>query len=96
MSEMHTCMSCGLTHSLVECRGIFHCPNKACAVSGNAGFRMTLPSYRENGDGSHSVDGREWALAAMTESHEDPAIAAAIDKSALKLLKAGSEGGGDE
>lgn len=85
--DPNTCISCGLTHRLVEAGGVYHCPNKACTVSGNANYRSSLPSFRELSDGTHTVDWKEWALAASKESHEDPEIAAAIVRSAAKLLE---------
>lgn len=87
MRDIYECGGCGLKHPSVECGGIWYCPNKACRVSGNGAFRSTLPSYREvSGGEKHTVDLREWALAALAASHEDPGVAAAIDVSAAKLL----------
>lgn len=57
-----TCGSCGITHKSVECSGIWHCPNALCLGSGGGYFRITLKSYKDNHDGTHSVDRIEWRM----------------------------------
>lgn len=55
-----TCFSCEIEHPSVEAQGIWYCPNALCRGSGGAWFRSNLDSYKDNGDGYHSVDEKEW------------------------------------
>lgn len=59
-----TCQSCRVIHPAVECHGMWYCPNPRCKGAGGAWFRNRLDSYKENGDGTHSVDEKEWAAKA--------------------------------
>lgn len=54
-----TCGACGLTHRKVEAQGIWYCPNAVCKGAGATWFRCSLKSYKDNRDGTHSVDKKE-------------------------------------
>ncbi len=60
MTEIETCFSCKLKHPSVEATGIWHCPNALCRGCGAAWFRRTLDSYKDEMDGTHTVDDKEW------------------------------------
>lgn len=82
-----TCFSCGLTHRHVELRGVHHCPNPACTVSGAAWFRGGLPSTK-NEKWSHCVDPDEWieaVVAWITKAEEDQTIRDAAYTSLQRL-----------
>lgn len=57
--EVETCRSCGLQHKNVEARGIWHCPNWLCNSSGAYCWKRRLKSYKENEDGTFSIDWKE-------------------------------------
>ena len=58
------CFYCGLLSEKVECAGMYYCPNPLCAGPGGAWFRRKLLSYKESGNGGHTVDELEWKMAA--------------------------------
>lgn len=62
--SMYHCAGCLLMDARVEASGIFYCPNPKCRSSGGAWFRRTLKSYKEVEGGKHTVDPKEWELAA--------------------------------
>lgn len=62
--SMYHCRGCLLYDNKVEAGGIYYCPNPHCPSAGGAWFRRKLKSYKENPDGTHSVDEKEWKLAA--------------------------------
>lgn len=52
------CYSCGLSHPKVEAGGLWYCPNPGCR---NAHwFTAKLPSRRDDGPMSYTVDMEEW------------------------------------
>ena len=86
LDDIHVCISCGLCHKQVECAGIYHCPNVACTVSGNSGFRSELKSFKEEGS-QHTVDVNEWIsrVEKTIPKIKDAAIRAATEYSLFKL-----------
>ncbi len=72
MDKTYTCYSCDLEHPDVECHGMLYCPNPLCPSAGGAWFRARLKSYREEKDGRHSVDYKEWQREAKKYLKENP------------------------
>jgi hypothetical protein len=60
MKDLYTCYYCGTQSDKVECQGIYYCPNACCTGPGGGWFRRKLKSYKENKDGTHSVNEKEY------------------------------------
>jgi hypothetical protein len=58
--SLFDCYYCGLNSKKIECGGIFYCPNPRCSGPGGAWFRHQLPSFKENIDGTHTVNEDQW------------------------------------
>jgi hypothetical protein len=61
---VYDCFYCGLHDGMVECAGLFHCPNPGCTGPGGAWFRADLQSYKTVAGDKHTVDDQEWLEAA--------------------------------
>jgi hypothetical protein len=57
--KIFKCFYCDLESEKVEAQGIFYCPNALCNGPGASWFRCKLKSYKENPDGTESVDEEE-------------------------------------
>lgn len=84
--DPYQCITCGLVHRKVEAGGIYYCPNPLCRVCGAAWFRASLPSMKENSNGTHTVDAEEWVLAAYAVDISDAAISEARDRMSDKYF----------
>lgn len=86
------CIYCKLQHSRVEAGGLWFCPNVLCPGPGATYWRSQLKSYRDNEDGTYSVDSREVLDKARALTYDEPdaaikeAIISSMDKWAAQRL----------
>lgn len=86
LADQYKCYYCGLSHIKVEAGGMWGCPNIACSGPGNAYFRRSLKSFRDEGD-KHSIDLEEWEgkVRELLPAITDPGIYKATEHSLWKL-----------
>jgi ribosomal protein L37AE/L43A len=87
LADHYTCYYCKLGHKKVEAGGVWHCPNVACSGPGAHYHRRKLLSYKETGDGKHTVDWGEWKMMAeeFLKENKDPLLVDAVKASLKKI-----------
>jgi hypothetical protein len=66
--DMYKCISCGLVDPLVECGGIYYCPNPFCTASGSTNWKVqNLKGIIEERDGATMTEEsyRDWLTKGM-------------------------------
>ena len=88
LPDHYTCYYCKLADEKVEAGGIWYCPNFTCSGPGAHTHRRKLSSYKENEDGTHTVDDEEWISEAenLLETMKEIPLKEAI-KAGIKRLK---------
>jgi len=87
LDDHYTCYYCKLSHKRVEAGGVWHCPNVACSGPGAHYHRRKLKSYKETGDGKHTVDWGEWKVMVeeFLKENQDPSLVDATKASLRKI-----------
>ena len=87
---VYRCRSCALHHRLVECGGIYHCPNPLCRSCGADWFRSGRKSYTTDNKGRTLVDMTELVadgLRFILETRQDPEIRDAAFACGLRWIR---------
>jgi hypothetical protein len=58
--DIYKCISCGLIDELVECAGIYYCPNPFCYASGSTNWKRENLNVKEDGSGLRLVNSDGW------------------------------------
>lgn len=58
--DVNTCISCDLNDDLVECGGIYYCPNPFCYSSGSTNWKRDNLNVRDSGDGLILINSDGW------------------------------------
>jgi hypothetical protein len=58
--KIYTCIGCGLNDPLVECAGIYYCPNPFCSASGSTNWKTENLNVEKDGDGYKIVSYEGW------------------------------------
>lgn len=88
LEDHYTCFYCNLAHKQVEAGGMWACPNVTCTGPGAHSHRAKMISYKENDDGTHTVDTQDWlnfSRAYLLENEVDADLRSAIELGIKRL-----------